>query len=138
MRVLISLMAIAAALGAVDPSFAGGRPMSDEELAGVTARGLAPAVDRPLGTSEVFTFDNLSTGNVTVDGAAELRILPMTALPQGIGTGQVTLSGAAQQNLSALVNFNAANAIVQVFLNLNVTLNSNVNRVVQSNLGALH
>ena len=137
MRLLAIAPFFVVALTAAIPAWAGGQRMSDDQLAAVTARGVTEGPDLTGVNVETLTFEDIGNANVNFNGTAEVRLLPLAMLPNITANSAINVSGSAQQNLRALVNFNAANAIVQVFLNLNININSNVNRLVQSNLGAL-
>ena len=137
MRLLAMTAFVVATLTAGTPAWGGGQLMSDDQLAAVTARGVTDGPDLTGVDVETLTFNDIGNSNVNFGGSAEVRVLPLAMLPNVTNNASISVSGAAQQNLRALVNFNAANAIVQVFLNLNININSNVNRLIQSNLGAL-
>jgi hypothetical protein len=48
----------------------------------------------------------------------------------------INLSGNAQQNLTSFVNILAVNSAVQVLLNINVSINSDIGSVTQGNTGS--
>lgn len=113
------------------------RELSDVELSQIVARGVADGEDAASPNRHTFLFRDVGGRLTRVDGSGEL-LFDVLPLPGGAGTmniSDINLSGNAQQNLQAMINFNAANAIVQVQLNLNINVNSRVDSVVQGNLG---
>ncbi len=107
-------------------------PMSDAELDAVTA-GAAPSSD----LDEIVAFDLVrrtqSGRTVTAEGS-----LSALTTPADLRLGQLTLSDGAQSHLQSVVNINAVDSVVNVLLNLNVTVDSTVGGVNQFNLnGAL-
>ena len=99
--------------------------------AGVTARVLPGGVVN-------FTGE-VPTANGLVSGIGSLVVQPVSNSTTTTTTGTVNLGGSAQQNLSSLININAANSTINVLLNLNVNINSTVGTILQSNLnGKMH
>ncbi len=91
------------------PAIAAPREMSDAEMDAVHA-GESPALaaDEPVATTTIFDYSQHT----------------------------VTLADQAQQNLTSLVNIVAVNSAVQVMLNINVAIDSNVGSVTQGNNGS--
>jgi hypothetical protein len=108
------------------------QPLNDAALDRVTAGGMTAGI-----SDGVVKFQgSVPTKNGLVTGAGTLAVLtgPLTSLNQST----LTLNGQAQQNLTSLVNINAANSVVNVLLNLNVNINSTVGTITQTNLTGKH
>jgi hypothetical protein len=108
------------------------KQLNDAAMDRVTAGGVSGSV-----SNGVVSFQgSASTPNGLVTGAGTLSVLatPLT----GTNLSTITLNGGAQQGLSSLVNINAVNSNVNVLLNLNITMNSTVGTVMQSNLTGKH
>ncbi len=129
----LSLLILFGLLGStgigIEPAAAEPRELSELELAGVVA-----------GTVEVAKSDGQLTGfrylgetNAGRRVAIEGSIQPLQNTITNNITGMIELSGGAQSNLSSLVNINAVNSQVQVLLNLNITIDSKVGSVSQTN-----
>jgi hypothetical protein len=112
------------------------KALDDSMLDRVTAAGVATRV-LPGG---VVNFSGaVPTANGLVTGVGSLVVQPASSSTNTTTTGTVNLGGSAQQNLSSLININAANSTINVLLNLNVNINSTVGTILQSNLnGKLH
>lgn len=116
----------------VSLSAAAQQRMSDEELDAVTA-GVAAAGD----LEEILAFELVrrtrSGRTVTADGS-------LSALDSlgGLNPGGLTLTDNAQSHLQALVNINAVNSVVNLLLNLNISIDSSIGSINQLNVnGAL-
>lgn len=108
--------------------------LSDAELDQVTAGGFSATVNTAANNTVNFTASvPTPNGVVTAAGNASVLAQPMP----GTNTGSITLNGQAQAGLNSLININAVNSSIAVLLNLNVTLNSTVGSITQSNLGSL-
>ncbi len=108
-------------------------PLNDAALDRVTAAGVTAGV-----SNGVVKFQgSVPTANGLVTGAGTLSVLtgPLTGTTN---MGSINLNGNAQQNLSSLVNINAVNSNINVLLNLNITMNSTIGTVVQSNAAGKH
>ena len=138
-RLLVGLVACLSLAAGV--SQAGGREMTDDELDAVKAGAFEVASTAPNQLS--FAIDDVGGNRFTVDGTGDVTL---SAIPIGVVeptqtfvtntvTSSVNVSDSAQQNLSALVNLNAANAVIQVLMNLNINVDSTVNNLTQTNLG---
>ena len=92
------------------------------------------AAARELDDAEM---DEVHAGNSRKSTSAKA---PANSAPTSISTdnstSSVAISGQAQQNLSSLVNIVAVNSAVQVLMNVNVAINSQVSSVSQGNGGA--
>lgn len=134
MRTLLTLVTILI-LTAAGPAWAGGGvELTDDELGEVFARGVEV---EPLGPNALaFQFDDIGGNRVQVDGSGDLQFGALQ-LANTASTNTVQVSDNAQQNLRALVNVNAANAILQVLINLNINVDSVVNGLSQTNIGNL-
>lgn len=113
--------------------------MLDEDMEAVTARGVGLEVTKPEPGSVAFQFDGKKQGliGLSVFGNAKIQaaeITPSASSANITNNSSVILQDDAQSNLNALVNVNAANAWVQVLMNLTVINNSTVNNVSQGNL----
>jgi hypothetical protein len=86
------------------------------------------AAPRELTDAEM---DAISGGSGEADPSGPSQNVQVSVAP----VSTISLAGQAQQNLSALVNILAINSAVQVLLNVNVTLQSTVGSVTQSNSG---
>jgi hypothetical protein len=107
--------------------------LSDAELDQVTAGGFNATVNTAGDTVNFSTAVPTPSGLVTAAGNASVLAQPMS----GTNIGSITLNGQAQAGLNSLININAVNSSIAVLLNLNVTLNSTVGSITQSNLGSL-
>ncbi|HXS12744.1 MAG TPA: hypothetical protein VN734_08575 [Acidobacteriaceae bacterium] len=112
------------------------KALDDSTLDRVTAAGVTTRV-LPGGVIN-FTGE-VPTANGLVSGIGSLVVQPASSSTNTTTTGTVNLGGSAQQNLSSLININAANSTINVLLNLNVNINSTVGTILQSNLnGKMH
>ena len=110
------------------------KPLNDAAMDRVTAGGMTAG----LSDGGVVKFQgSVPTKNGLVTGAGTLAILtgPLSTTQN---QGTLSLNGSAQQNLSSLVNINAVNSNIDVLLNLNITINSTVGSIVQSNQTGKH
>jgi hypothetical protein len=109
------------------------KPLNDDAMDRVTAGGMTAG----LSDGVVKFQGSVPTKNGLVTGAGTLAVLtgPLSTTQN---QGTLSLNGAAQQNLSSLVNINAVNSNIDVLLNLNITINSTVGSVVQSNQAGKH
>lgn len=119
--VLIVLLACASPHAFAEP----GQPLDDFALDGITAGSAADS-----GSLEVMTFNVVRTTHsgrvVTADGSLSLP-----------GANQLLLSGGAQSGLSSMININAVNSAINVLLNLNITVDSRIDAINQTNIGGL-
>jgi len=69
---------------------------------------------------------------VTVDGAIDLERV------RSIDNAALLLQDSAQSNLQSLININAVQSAVNVLVNLNITIDSNVGEIRQLNLSSGH
>lgn len=100
--------------------------LDDQQLEKITA-GSADA--------DIQNIDSLvriplyySKNNIDVDG--EIFVLPPSIYNQA---SSLQLLDNAQSNLRSLININAVNSPVQVLLNLNINVQSTIDRVIQLN-----
>lgn len=103
------------------------RQMSDARLDSVTA-GTSVTAQR-IGKELQFEFHK-DNGHIKIDGDGSFSVNG-SQLPSG-GLNAFILRDSTQH---ALVNINAINSVIQVLLNLNVNINSNVGTLTQGNLG---
>ncbi len=133
MRTLVTLVALLM-LTAGTARAGGGVELTDDDLGTVFARGVDVELSGP--NELAFQFDDIGGNRFKVDGSGNLQIGSLQ-LANTVSTNSVQVSDNAQQNLRALVNVNAANAILQVLLNLNINVDSVVNGLSQTNIGNL-
>lgn len=123
---IVSLAVLCLAAGAAWAD-EGRRPLTAAELDQVTAGAASIA-----GTEELLTFEAVkktqSGRTITADGSIEL----VDSL-EGLTIGRLTLNGNAQRNLESMININAVNSAVNVLLNLNVSIDSEVGSINQLN-----
>ena len=101
-------------------------PLSDEQLDAITA-GTDHAV-----LEEVIVHAARVTASgkrITADGT-----LGVQHIPNGLTAADLLLRDSAQSNLQALINLNAVNSVVNVLLNLNINIDSQVGDLRQINL----
>ncbi len=109
-------------------SLAGGRELSDAELDEVVAGKVDAQVQEDLLRFHyVGPFGATHRGEL--DGTLSLFGGPLTELV----TGSLVIDRGAQTNLRSLVNMNAVNSQVIVLLNLNITIDSIVKEIRQTN-----
>lgn len=105
------------------------QPLNDSDLARITGQGYE--VDTSVPNMIGFNFNDLgATKGINGSGNMELRTLPQ--LSPG-SNNSITISDNAQSNLSALMNINAANAVIQVLMNLNINIDSQIETIIQEN-----
>lgn len=109
------------------------RALSDAELDRVTA---GEASVEPLEDSVRFHFQTTTGSNRTVTGEGSVAIKPIE-LPLPTAVGTLILQDSAQGNLRSLVNINAVNSNIQVFINLNINIDSVVGQLRQMNLSGI-
>ena len=110
------------------------KTLDDSTLDRVTAAGVTANVT----PSGVITFaGQVPTANGLVSGVGSLAVQAPNSSTTVNNTGSINLSGSAQQNMSSLININAVNSTINVLLNLNVSINSTIQSITQSNLNAL-
>lgn len=101
-------------------------PLTDEQLNAVTAGSQETALQNADALMRIpFSY---SSGKGNVDG--EVIVVPMTSMNQ---QSTLQLMDNAQANLRSLININAVNSPVQVLLNLNININSQVGTLNQWN-----
>jgi hypothetical protein len=103
--------------------------LSDEQLDLVTA-GTASAV-RAGDKLDLEFLTKLRSG-ATVNGTGALQVRAGHSPPSDVG--KLVISDNAQGNLNAVINVNAVNSPVQVLLNLNINVNSNIGGIEQINI----
>jgi hypothetical protein len=110
------------------------RKLSDSELDRVTAGGVnapAPAIPvRPASGSVAFEFKSPAGSRHTVEGNGSVQVLETDARR---ATSSLLLSDNAQQNLQSLINVTAVNSMIQVLVNLNISINSAITSLNQIN-----
>ena len=104
-------------------------PLTDEELDVVTA-GTADESKQLLEFN--VKHETASGRQVTVDGAIDLERV------RSIDNAALLLQDSAQSNLQSLININAVQSAVNVLVNLNITIDSNVGEIRQLNLSSGH
>jgi hypothetical protein len=115
-----TLLAIAAIAHAAEP-------LDDAELDAITAG----AADE---TSELLEFnvkhETASGRRIEVDGQVDVDRV------RSLQSAALLLQDGAQSNLQSLININAVQSAVNVLVNLNITVDSNVGEIRQLNLAA--
>ena len=106
----------------------GYEPLTDEQLDAVTAGADESVLEEVTVQSARVTS---SGKRVTVDGTVGLQHVRNT-----IDAADLLLRDSAQSNLQALVNMNAVNSVVNVLVNLNINIDSQVGELRQINLAA--
>jgi hypothetical protein len=100
-------------------------PLADEELDAITAGAADEA-------SELLEFnvkhETASGRRIEVDGAIDVD------RARSLQNAALTLQDSAQSNLQSLININAVQSAVNVLVNLNITIDSNVGEIRQLNL----
>ena len=100
-------------------------PLDDAELDAVTAG----AADE---TSELLEFnvkhETASGRRIEVDGSLDVE------RARSLQNAALLLQDSAQSNLQSLININAVQSAVNVLVNLNITIDSNVGEIRQLNL----
>lgn len=129
MKIIQALVTFGLLLAALSPARAA-EELDDEQLGQITAGSAASAYEEGR-----FRFDlQKTTGKGTVIGAAGDASLNVGSA--SFNTGVLQLQDNAQGNLRALVSTNAVNSAVQVLINLNINIDSQVGVLNQVN-GAL-
>jgi hypothetical protein len=101
-------------------------PLSDEQLDTITA-GADDAVVEEI---TVHAARATASGKlITADGT-----LVVQHVPNGVDAADLLLRDSAQSNLQALINLNAVNSVVNVLVNLNINIDSQVGDLRQINL----
>ena len=100
--------------------------LSDQEMNAITA-GSTNAGHESMEALTRIPF-RYSSAKVAVDG--EVIVIPMANYNQ---VSSLLLTGNAQSNLQSLININAVSSPIQILLNLNISVNSNIGNVNQLN-----
>lgn len=106
-------------------AWAGGRQLADHELDSITAAGYSISYRSGTFDEALFDFDFDHTSplrHVTGQGALDISTHHLDTL----SANSLTIDHGAQQGLTALVNINAVNAVVNVLLNLVINVDSTV------------
>ena len=102
--------------------------LSDTQLDGITA-GSAGSAD----TGELLIFDVVrrtqSGRTIAADGS--LKIIDSL---DGLAASNMLVLDRAQNNLHSIININAVNSVVNVLLNLNISIDSHIGNLNQTNL----
>lgn len=117
---------------AANPAAAAKHKLTDAELDKVTAGGTSKQTAADL---QSFQFQGQAGSTHTVKGSGTLSIKSDSLPPN---SPSLILQGEAQQNLRSLVNINAVNSHVQVLVNLNISIDSTIGVVNQSNTSQAH
>lgn len=117
---------------AVRPGYADGKTeLLDVELDAVVA-GASSTTDP--GETTVIDWTKTTRAGTEVDVDGTFKLLDATDYAS---LGRLIISDNAQGNLSSLININAVNSAVNVLLNLNISIDSNIDTINQSNLQGL-
>lgn len=102
-------------------------PLTDQQLDTVTAGAAEDA-------QELLAFnvkhETASGRRIEVDGAIDVERV------RSIENASLLLQDSAQSNLQSLININAVQSAVNVLVNLNITIDSNVGEIHQLNLSS--
>lgn len=111
-----------------EATYQGPRELTDLELDSVTAGNQSV---NPLDDLVVFSASKTTAAGtrINVDGSFGL----VDSL-DSIVAGSLTLSDNAQRDLSSLININAVNSTINVLMNLNINIDSNIGQLNQYNL----
>jgi hypothetical protein len=100
-------------------------PLDDAELDAVTAG----AADKASELLEFNVKHETARGRrIEVDGAVDVE------RARSLQNAALLLQDSAQSNLQSLININAVQSAVNVLVNLNITIDSNVGEIRQLNL----
>jgi len=135
MRLLRTLVsATLLVLACAGPADAQARKLSDAELDRVTAGGVSappPAIQAPLPSGPVvFEFKSPAGSRHAVEGTGSVQVLETDSRSV---TNTLMLRDNAQQNLQSLINVTAVNSMIQVLVNLNISINSTIASLNQIN-----
>ena len=100
-------------------------PLDDAELDAVTA-GAADEANELLEFN--VKHETASGRRIEVDGAVDVERV------RSLQNAALLLQDSAQSNLQSLININAVQSAVNVLVNLNITIDSNVGEIRQLNL----
>ena len=103
-------------------------PLNDHQLDAVTA-GAAEEAQELLDFNLKHT--TASGRRVALDGSIDVE------QARSIENAALLLQDSAQSNLQSLININAVQSAVNVLVNLNITIDSNVGEIRQLNLGSV-
>ena len=102
------------------------KALDDDQLNQVTAGNAILDYD----SSDALTRIPLLYSSKKVDVDGEVIVLPMQTHHN---TASLQLMDNAQSNLRSLININAVDSPIQVLLNLNINVQSTIDRVIQLN-----
>ncbi|MES2208323.1 MAG: hypothetical protein V4525_16190 [Pseudomonadota bacterium] len=109
--------------------------LDDAELASV--QGLGIQLSNTTDGMTRFTFQHDGANSKKIEGSGDLSIAKQSAMTDPSllinNNNSLILRDNAQNNLSSIVNVNAVNSAVQVLLNLNININSQIGSMVQGN-----
>jgi hypothetical protein len=122
----LKMLCFAVAVSMLAGVAAAHEPLSDEQLDAITAGADAAVLEEVTVHAARVTA---SGKRITADGT-----LGVQHIPNGLTAADLLLRDSAQSNLQALVNLNAVNSVVNVLLNLNINIDSQVGDLRQINL----
>jgi hypothetical protein len=125
MKDVYVLIAGAALLGATQVDAA--EPLNEAQMDAVTAGAAEDASEELLRISA--KHQTASGRTVQVDGTVDLERV------RSIDTASLLLRDGAQSNLQSLININAVQSSVNVLVNLNIMIDSQIADLRQLNLG---
>ena len=136
MRALTTLFGSLLWLACAGAADAQARKLSDAELDRVTAGSASsspgPAVPAAAPSSPVtFEFKSPAGSRHVVEGTGSLQVLERDA--RSSVASSLVLRDNAQQNLQSLINVTAVNSMIQVLVNLNISINSTIASLNQIN-----
>jgi hypothetical protein len=133
-RTITFMISTLALLTVGAPAAAQVRALTDAELDRVTAGSARPATATPNTLPDepiAFDFKSPAGTRHSVEGSGTVQV---ASQPVPVGASSIVIRDNAQQQLQSFINITAANALVQVLVNLNITINSTVGSVQQVNL----
>lgn len=104
------------------------KELSDEELDQVSAGKLSTEIREG---ALHFRFGDDKGGTRSIDGSGSIALNDDNS-SQGLGS--IVVRDYAQGNLQSFININAVNSLIQMLINLNVNIHSNVGTLRQINL----
>jgi hypothetical protein len=118
--------AVALGAGLLGQPALGAEPLTDEQLDAITAGADDSQLDEI-----VVHATHLTASGTRIDADGTLAVQRAAS---SLDTASLLLQDSAQSDLRALVNVNAVQSVVNVLINLNINIDSQVGEVRQLNL----
>lgn len=103
------------------------KPLDDQQLNAITAGSLATDYE----SSEALARIPLQYSHKNIEVEGDILVLPADTYNS---TATLQLFDNAQSNLRSLININAVDSPINVLLNLNINVHSNIEKIIQQNL----